>query len=327
MISLIGLLTRRTGSGGRKAPRAFRYAVLEHASGRRTFVKTYPKHVKFEFLRGRAIRETAARTKIFRAPQPLELIESENIIIWEHLDSLSELREFLMEHVRRHPGLGMERTRLIFESGRALAALHDGLLEVGTHGESSPIGRVSTGDDELDRHIAGQLASCPRRPLHWDFCCGNLFVTQEKAGTPAELVILDAMPNHYVLQKDGPDVLCPIYVDIGQMIFSLYCHPLFSRAISGETDIYANQFLDGYSKQAGIKMDRATAFGCAAEINRLYRTFREKRTGRLSFSERLDRQFWAKSSDRLMELARCGLRHEGETFSAMPASPVTALHT
>src|SRR5688500_14908213 len=130
---------KRPGHGGRSAPRPFRYAILEHASGARTFVKTYPNHARLEFTRGQALHDAAVRSGSFVAPRPLELVESQHIIIWEHLEGLTELREFLVEDIRRFPDRSQSRARLFFEAGRALAILHQSLLPTASQEEFNPL--------------------------------------------------------------------------------------------------------------------------------------------------------------------------------------------
>jgi hypothetical protein len=293
-----------TATGVRQAPRPFRYAVLEHISGRRTFAKTYPDHTRLEFLRGQAICEAAARTGLFQAPKPLELIESQNIIIWEYLPGLVEARDYILADGRRTPEGKRERSEFLFTTGRGLAALHEGLMQIPCKGEFSPLPEVKTGNSALDRHVAAELSGCTRRPLHWDYCCGNVFVSKSGNGSVPTLVILDAMPNHYVLQKSGPDVLCPIYVDIAQMIFSICCHPRFSRAIQGESDDYVAQFLAGYSKESGVALDLATAYACTAELTRVFQRFIDRgNTEGFSISSWRDRRFRAAAEQRLQDSA------------------------
>ena len=263
---------RRTSFGDRKAPRPFRYAVLEYPSGLggRMFVKTYSQGARIEFLRGQATFDTGKRSGLFLAPTPLELIESRGIIIWEYLEGLTELRQYIINHIREHPRSQEVRRRFFFGIGRVLAALHEGFPQIDSHGEFCPIRQVNTGNEKLDHHVAEELSKCPRRPLHWDFSCGNLFLMTQGGMTPPTLVVLDTVPNHYILPLAATDIACPIYIDIAQMIFSLCCHPEFSPYIRREVDLYVDQFLMGYSSQAGFKPDRATAWACAAEVGRIY---------------------------------------------------------
>jgi hypothetical protein len=292
-----------TASGARQAPRPFRYAVLEHTSGQRTFAKTYPAHTREEFQRGRIIADVGKLTGLFRAPEPLHMFEDRCVILWEYIEGLSEMRAYVLERTGHGPQGRKECRDFFLSSGRALAAIHDGLSPTSTHVEASPIPEVRSGSDILDRHAASELSKCPRRPLHWDYSCGNLFVGPQGSGTPG-LVILDAMPNHYVLQKLGPNVVCPIYVDIAQMIFSVYCHPRFSRAIQSDRERYVSHFLSGYSAQSQVPLDYATAFACAAEISQMYEQFRRRReTGRFSVGAVLDRRFMVAAGRRLNDLA------------------------
>src|SRR5207244_2174594 len=115
-----------SSGGARTEPKPFRYAILEHISGRRTFVKTYPANVKTEFLRAKALHEVGESSGLFRAPQPLHLIEAENIIIWEHLEGLTELRDYLVADLGAHPGRAQQRQRLFSQAGRILSAIHEG---------------------------------------------------------------------------------------------------------------------------------------------------------------------------------------------------------
>ena len=322
MIRRLGSRLGWTASGVRKAPPPFRYGVLENISGERTFAKTYPAHAREEFLRGRVLFETGQRTGLFRAPQPLELFETRNIIMWEYLDDLVESRDYVLEQTRRSPSKQHECADLFFSSGRALAAIHEGLLEVPHTGEFSPIPEIHSGNDSLDQHVASELRKCPRRPLHWDFCCGNLFVTRDTSTNTTTLVILDAMPNHYVLQKSGPNVVSPIYVDIAQMIFSLCCHPGFSRALGGAADGYVAQFLAGYSRQAGRHLDHATAFACAEEITRIYQGFRDGGATRFSLGLTLDRRFRMAAGRRLHQAALQSLQSDGPVDTRRTPEPL-----
>lgn len=280
-------------AGVRSSPRAFRYAVLEHASKRRTFVKAYPQNAKLEFLRGEAIHRNAESTGLFLAPRPLILVESEEIIIWEHLDGLVELRDYLANQIKHKKHDTNRREKLFQTIGRTLAALHQAFSSLPRTDRFSPIRELSTGDPALDCHVREQLKSCAHRPLHWDFACGNLFVSIQNE--EPKIVVLDAMPNHYVLQEDGPLVVCPIYIDVAQMLFSICCHPIFSRAIRKEKDLYVQSFFTGYEAESRSPLDRPTAFSCSVEVTRLYQKLLD------SYPD----QSWGGSLDRNFRLARC----------------------
>jgi hypothetical protein len=206
-----------------------------------------------------------------------------------------------------------------FTSGRVLAALHEGLAKVPTRGEFFPIKQVHTGHEKLDRHVAGVIAACPRRPLHWDYCCGNLFVMVE--GDSPTLVVLDAMPNHYVLQEAGPDVVCPVYVDIAQMIFSIYCHPRFTRSILQSADGFVDRFLEGYAHESKQEVDRATALACAVELTSMCQTHQEKQSGDHAANLR-DRQFREARTSLLKAAAVKALPEEEESAASADRVPL-----
>lgn len=286
----------------RRAPQPFRYAVIENLSGHRIFVKSYPNNTKAEFLRGEALYDAARSTKLFIAPRPLSLIEDQKIILWEYLEGLIEVREYLTGHLRADPA-DVGNRRLFFNKiGQVLAAVHEGLTGAISCEKWSPI-IPRSGEGVLDRYVEQQLLASPHRPLHWDYACGNLFV-KGGGSAGAEIVVLDAMANHYVLQQRGPGVESPVYVDIGQFIFSIYGHPVFSEAISSEADIYVSAFLEGYRAGSGIELDRAVAFACAGEIARLYQVYRRKKSSNLaSRSERRDLEFRSRAERRLFNVA------------------------
>ena len=212
----------------RRAPRPARSAVLEY--GCRRFVKSYRAHVALEFARGEAIHRAAAASGAFRAPAPLAVLEEHDLIVWECLDGLVELREHLMQDVARRPDARADRARLFDAAGRALAAIHASLRALGAEGEHRPFAAVRTGDAALDAHVARCLDASPLCPLHWDFVCGNLFVVD------GALVVLDATPNWYLFPPGDTRVASPVYVDGGTLAFSLCGHPRFSPAVAAEAD-------------------------------------------------------------------------------------------
>lgn len=257
----------------RKAPRPVRSAVLEY--GRRRFVKSYRAHAAVEFARGEAIHGAAESSGgVFRAPRPLQLLEEHDLVVWECVDALVELREHLLADVAARPRQQAPRAALFERAGGALAAMHAGLSALPPGAVHRPFTAVATGDAALDAHVASCLAASPLRPLHWDFVCGNLFV----AGGARELVVLDATPNWYLAPPaDDTRVLSPVYVDGGALVFSLFGHPRFSPAVAAEAPGYVDAFADGYAAGGGEALDRATLFACGAETARLYQAFADGR--------------------------------------------------
>jgi hypothetical protein len=253
----------------REAPRPVRSAVLEY--GRRRFVKSYRAHVALEFARGEAIRRAAVESGAFRAPAPLSVLEEHDLIVWECLDGLVELREHLMQDVARRPEARAERALLFDAAGRALAAVHASLRALGAEGEHRPFAALRTGDAALDAHVAGCLAASPLSPLHWDFVCGNLFVSE------GALVVLDATPNWYLFPPGDTRVASPVYVDGATLAFSLCGHPRFSPVVAGEADGYLRAFVEGYRAAGGGTLDLPTLLACGAEATRRYQAFADSR--------------------------------------------------
>ena len=255
----------------RQAPRPVRSAVLEY--GRRRFVKSYRAHVALEFARGQAIHRAAEGSGgAFVAPRPLQLLEEHDLVVWECLDGLVELREHLLRDRAARPGERASRAALFARAGRALAAVHASLSGLPAGAEHRPFTAVRTGTDALDAHVAAHLAASPLRPLHWDFVCGNLFV----AGDAPHLVVLDATPNWYLNPPaDDTRVLSPVYVDGGTLVFSLFCHPRFSPGIADEALGYVAAFADGYAAEGAAS---STARRCSPAVPKRRGSTRRSRT-------------------------------------------------
>lgn len=305
--SALGFLGRRLMGGPalpeRTAPAPVRSALIEY--GRRTFVKSYRQEVALEFRRGLAMYEASLRSGCYRAARPLLLIESHDLILWESVDDLEELRTYLARDIQRRPGDPSSRVKLFEQSGRSLAAIHESFRALGSAREYRALSVPETGDVRLDRHVADRLRESVLRPLHWDFVCGNLFVIGGKTAAPT-LVILDASPNWYLFPPDGLDVASPIYVDGATLAFSLLCHPRFSAVVKGEADSYLDAFVSGYRQEAGFAFDRPTMSVAAAEVCRIYQDFIEghevpSRTGRR------EARFRAEARRRLLASAAAGL--------------------
>ncbi|MET0554909.1 MAG: hypothetical protein ABW221_17845 [Vicinamibacteria bacterium] len=254
----------------RQAPRPVRSAVLEY--GRRRFVKSYRAHAAQEFARGEAIHRAAeASAGTFRAPRPLQLLAEHDLVVWEALEGLVELREHLLADAAARPSARDAHAALFERAGRALAAVHAALSALPAGADHRPFDAVRTGDAALDAHVAACLSSAPLRPLHWDFVCGNLFV----AG--ADLVMLDASPNWYLHPPaDDTRVRSPVYVDGGTLVFSLHCHPRFSPGIAREAAAYLDAFAAGYAA-AGSRLDPATLLVCGAEAARAFQAYADAR--------------------------------------------------
>jgi hypothetical protein len=285
----------------RQAPRPVRSAVLEY--GRRRFVKSYRAHVGLEFARGEAIHRAAAECGAFRAPAPLAVLEEHDLIVWECLDGLVELREHLMQDVARRPDARAGRDALFGAAGRALAAIHASLGALGASGEHRPFAAVRTGDAALDAHVAGCLAASPQSPLHWDFVCGNLFVAD------GDLVVLDATPNWYLFPPGDTRVASPVYVDAATLAFSLCGHPRFSPVVAAEADGYLRAFVEGYRAGGGGALDLPTLLACGAEATRMYQAFADSRTDAPADAAS-DRRFRLEAVARLTAAAAHALRGE-----------------
>jgi hypothetical protein len=292
-------LARAAAGLERKAPSATRSAVLRY--GKTRFVKSYKEHAGLEYDRGRALHRAATESGVFRAPEPLALLVEHDLIVWEHLDGLVELREHLMRDIAEHPGRWDARVALFERAGRALALVQEALEEVGPPGEYWPFREVSSGDARLDTVTAERLASSPLRPLHWDFVCGNLFLIGSDT-----LVVLDATPNWYLAPPGGDTRLrCPVYLDAATLVFSLWCHPRFSPRVTPEVDAYFDAFLAGY-RTHGVELDRATALACGAHVAHVYQQFIDGRHAH-GRDHRAEKRFRLDAARRLWERARDSL--------------------
>ena len=259
----------------RSSPQPVRSAVMEY--GRKRFVKSYRARVREEFDRGKAMQAAGERSGTFTAPSPLALLEEHDLIVWECLDGMTELREHLMRDVQARPASAAGRAALLGAAGQALAHIHDAFRALGDGSEHWPFREVRTGNGRLDGHVAACLRESPLQPLHWDFVCGNLFVTGHASETK-HLAVVDASPNWYLFPPESLCVAAPAYVDCATLVFSLWCHPRFSPAIRAEASAYVDAFLAGYAEAGGAPLDRATVLACAAEVTRIYQRFVE--TGR-----------------------------------------------
>jgi hypothetical protein len=286
----------------RDAPPAVRSAVLQY--GRPRFVKSYREHVALEFERGRAIHRAAAAGGAFRAPEPLALLEEHDLIVWECLDGLVELREHLMRDVAERPGRRDARASHFERAGRALAIVHEALEGTSPAGEHWPFREVDSGDARLDAAVRERLARSPLRPLHWDFVCGNLFLSGAET-----LVVLDATPNWYLAPPGDTRVRCPVYVDAATLVFSLWCHPRFSPRVEAEADAYVEAFLAGYRAHAGLDLDRATVLACAARVAHVYQAFVDGRRADTR-DHRAEKRYRLDAARRLWEKARESLSTE-----------------
>ena len=297
---LLRSLARLAGAGPglrRAAPSAVRSAVLQY--GRARFVKSYRAHVAVEFDRGRAIHRAAVASQSFRAPEPLALLEEHDLIVWEHLEGLVELREHLVHDVAKRPDGRGERAAHFERAGRALAIVHEALDADPKAAEHWPFRSVDSGDARVDAATSEHLARSPLRPLHWDFVCGNLFLSGE--GT---MVVLDATPNWYLAPPDDDTrVRCPVYVDAGTLVFSLWCHPGFSPGVAAEVDAYLDAFLAGYRAHGGVVLDRATTLACGARVAHAYQDFVDARRTD-SREHRAEKRYRLDAASRLWEKAR-----------------------
>ena len=294
--SLARLAGREAGLR-RAAPSAVRSAVLQY--GRARFVKSYRQHVALEFDRGRAIHRAAAGSGVFRAPEPFALLEEHDLVVWEHIDGLVELREHLIRDVVERPERRDARATHFERAGRALAIVHEALDALGVTGEHWPFRHVDSGDARVDAATSEHLSRAPLRPLHWDFVCGNLFLSGADT-----LVVLDATPNWYLAPPgDDTRVRCPVYVDAATLVFSLWCHPRFSPSIAAEVDGYLDAFLAGYRAHGGVVLDLATVLACGARVAHVYQDFVDAR-GADSREHRAEKRYRLDAARRLWEKAR-----------------------
>ena len=252
-------------SSRREAPGPVRSAVLEY--GRRRFVKSYRSHVANDFRRGLAIHGAAGSGGAFRAPRPLVLLEDHDLIVWECLDGLLELRELLMRDVRARHEIAAFRAAIFERAGRALASIHEALAGLGEGTRYQPFDGLRTGDEALDAHVAQRMAEAPWRPQHWDFVCGNLFVLDAESEAASPTLVGDRRRLRTGTSNppdDDTSVYSPAYLDGATLVFSLWSHPRFSPSVAHERAAYLAAFVAGYAAVSGVHLDVATILACAA---------------------------------------------------------------
>lgn len=298
-------IARRRRTQVRRAPTPTRYAVLMPPGRQRAvFVKTYARDAAAEFVRGRAIYEGGVCSGLYRAPQTLELVEPQGVILWEYISPLVESRDHLLLHLRRAEK--EQRVSLFRRFGMALAAVHQSLSKLDTRSEYRPLGTIRSPYPELNEYTVENLNRGPFSPLHWDFVLGNIFMHQAETGD-AEIVVVDAMPNFYLLANGGTNVSCPVHVDLAHMVFSISCNPRFSGWIRAEETDYWSALISGYRQVSGANVDVATTLAAAGEVTLRYQDYRDATQKHWSAAEWVDRRFRLACATRLFRAAKDSL--------------------
>lgn len=310
MLRSLRKLTDRLGRAGgqaRVAPRAGRYAVLSPPfSTRSVFVKIYRHSARLEFDRGQALHEAGRRTGVFGAPRPLELVESQQLIVWEFNAGLVELRQHFSAAVTRGTS-PQGRVELFVHIGQALAVVHASLSAMPTRGAYDPIRSVRSPNERLNRHVLDALAAGPAVVPHWDFACGNLFV-REATAAPA-LVVLDPMPNSYIMPEYfsepefGSNLTSSPYVDAAQLIFSGSGHPRFAEWFAPEQEACLAAFLRGYREGGGAPLEPSVVWACAGELTARYQDHVDRQGASNGGAAKRDRRFRQRAADELFGLA------------------------
>ena len=277
------------------------FAVLEDDSGRRLFVKVFANGAAVEYERSRVLFETSKRSRQFRAPEPLKLVEPEGIIIFEYIHDLVGCREYLVRSIRSHLEASQQRLGLIRRIGRSLASIHDGFSSVKGSRESVEFEIVTNVSPNLRSRVVEVLSNSPKKPMHGDFSGGNVF-TLTSDGEP-NVVVLDPTAHPYLSTAQQQESFGSIYLDAAQFVFSISCHPRFYPLLAREVDQYAEELSIGYQEASGYNLDRATLLTSAAIISRKYQEHFDRRRNRFSFSDWRDRRIRTKAAQRLLVLA------------------------
>ncbi len=263
------------------------YADLDNGYGMRVFVKAYPTHVKKEFRRGQDIYETSIQSGAFRAPRPIALVESHNIIIWEYLEDLIPIRKYLVRHLLREPN---QSTRVLHDCGCLLGLVHRRWAPTGNGDYSRFLPEIHSPSLALNRHVQSTLQESCCQWVHGDFGCANLFVQEHPEKRPS-VTVIDACLNRFVFGDDRPDLVAPSYVDVSHFVFSLQNRSGFNNHARKRVPTWIEDFLGGYEETTGQQLDRATVFACAAEMLQGYQECANKNAGRRTFQARMDQRF------------------------------------
>jgi hypothetical protein len=274
----------------RPQPQPSRYAIIERTLPGRVFIKAATPNSKSEYVRGQLAYQAGVRTGLFQAPKPLALLEEERLIIWEHLENLAGLRNYLIRHIQRHPQAKEFRFRLMYRIGEVLAALHGAFSQLDATIETRPIAEFHSPSLQFNQRAIGILRQSPLRAPHGDFGCSNLFVL-EKPGADVLLVVLDPVPNHYLFPAIPTEFLCSVYIDAAQWFHSLRFHRTTYSWIKEEAADYLDHFISGYLAAGGARLDQPTLLACTAEVALLYQASSDKARAPFAFGEWCDRRF------------------------------------
>jgi len=307
-------MARRRRTQVRRAPAPTRYAVLMPPGRQKAvFAKAYARDAAAEFVRGRAIYEGGAGSGLYRAPQPLELIESQSVILWEYISPLVESRDYLLLQLRRSEKT--QRVSLFRRFGMALAAVHQSLSKLDATSEYRPLSTIRSPYPDLNAFTLANLDRGPLSPLHWDFVLGNIFMHEAGSGD-AEIVVVDAMPNFYLLANGGTNVSCPVQIDLAHMVFSVSCNPRFAGWIRAEETDYWNALISGYREVSSANIDIATTLAAAGEVTLRYQEYRDSTQAHWSAAEWVDRRFRLACATRLFRAAKDALDGRARTVTA-----------
>lgn len=284
-------------------PREVRhFAAIDNGCGMRVFVKAYAAHVKEEYRRGQEIYETSVASGTFRAPRPISLVESHNVIVWEYLDNLTPLREYLVRCLSAGPDGETTCTRMLHECGSLLAAIHRTWAPTGKGDYTRFAPEIHSPSEPLNRHVQSTLQESCCQWVHGDFGCANVFV-QGTPGTPPAITVVDACLNRFAFDGDRPDIVAPAYVDVSHFISSLYNRRHFNSRVRKRISLWTEEFLVGYEETSGQRLDRATVFACAAGTLQRYQEYTDRRIERPTRDESGDRRFRLQSSKRIFAAA------------------------
>ncbi len=273
------------------------------AGGEKYFVKVYsPESLEPGLKRGRQLHLLGEKTGLFRAPRPLLRLSWAPAVVWEYLPGLANIRSFV-DGIAGRGNRGMAEVLEVMSScGRSLAAIHgEGDPRCGMDA-GAELRRVAPLSPE-GRKAAAALAGAPRRRLHGDFACANVFVMAAGAGH-RDIVVLDACANSYLYPRPSYELSGPYYWDIAQFVSSLYSRWAFYLRHRGRLAELEKAFLDGYREVSGITPDPAAVGILTAETLLRYRDYQRRRRGRWRPADFADWLFRGRIARRL--LARAG---------------------
>lgn len=287
------------------------FAVLEYGGGKKVFVKTYDEGVSAHFRKGQQIHRASEASGEFVAPRPLFMVAERELILWEHLPGLVNLRKFLLETARARTGDEEERRATLFERcGKALAAIHSAVDPGHTAGETGFSARCAKAWSVLSDHVSAHLDRSKRSFLHGDYGCANAFVSVFADGDP-RIVIIDASPNRFLYDSAGADVYGTIYLDLANFVASLNSRTAFYWRFRKRLPDWTKRFVTAYESAGGSALDMATVYATAAESLLRYRRYQIDRQSSATPRSRWEAAFRRWSARRLLRQALAELHAKG----------------